>query len=105
MVVFLPQQLIAPTVSNHFSAEMMTSGSALEPGLRSQPDLPAEHLTTLFRKPPTGTHTRTEGKGGGRPSTGAEAERAVSHLCCDPVPSQWSESSGSEGLPAPHPGP
>lgn len=100
MVVFLPQQPIAPTVSNHCSAEMMTSGSALEPGLRSQPDLPAEHLTTLPCKPPAGTHAHTEGKGGGRPSTGAEAERVVSHLRCDPVPSQRSESSGSEGLPA-----
>lgn len=99
MVVFLPQQPIAPTVSNHFSAEMMTSGSALEPGLRSQPDSPAEHLTTLSCKPPAGT--RAGEKGGGRPSTGAEAERAVSHLHCDPVPSQRSESSGNEGLPTP----
>ena len=95
MVVFLPQKPIAPTVSSHFSAEMMTSGSALEPGLRSQPDLPAEHLTTLSCKPPAGTQACTEGKGGGRPSTGAGATRAVSHLRCNPVPSQ----RGSPRLP------
>ena len=53
--------------------------------------------------PQARTHTSTGGDGGGRPSTGAEAERAVSHLRCDPVPSQRSESSGNEGLPAPAP--